>query len=206
MSDEMVEDTFSRCCDEKKLKDFHKLSEEDKFFSSFMFRKLVEPLDEHFSVEERNNAAFLVGFNDFLIDGKRAESEEEVVAGALSGKKIETDYFEGKTVSILPDLYLTENPYLDSDDFEENRSVLSRLLSQLWEGIKTILGFSEKAKERKLYENAVKMDENLLQSQTRQKMSFAEMADDTFSKKLVAPEKRKEIKNKQLEKNTPTKK
>ncbi len=204
LTDDQVEDLFSNACDETKLKDFHKLSQEDKLFSSFMFRQLVAPLDEHFSESERHNIDALVGFDSFLIDGKRAESEEEVVMGALSGKKIESDYFDGKTVTILPDVYLSEKTI--TDDLDENKSFLSRLFSQLWESIKSILGYSDEAKERKLHENAVKMDENLAQSQTRQKMTFAEVADDRFSKKLISPEKRQEIKNKQLEKNNPTKK
>jgi len=55
------------------------------------------------------------------------------------------------------------------------------------------------------YAGVRELNEQLGGSGSRHKISFSELADNRFADKLVAPENREKIKNKQLEINTPAK-
>lgn len=141
----------------------------------------------------------------FKVDGEYVESRADLVAGALSGKKITKDYLDGdtlRTVTIQPELYAWKERKLDynNEDYyyieeEEPSTAFDKfldLLNSVWESIKDLFGASEKAK-------AEKMNEKLQENQTRTKTSFAEIANEKFSDKLVSSEKRGKIEAKQKE-------
>ena len=145
----------------------------------------------------------------FKVDGALVESRADLVAGALSGKKITKDYLDGdtlRTVTIQPELYAWKERKFetDFDDFERDYFYVEgeeppsafdkflNLLNSVLESIRDLFGVSEKAKSEK-------MNEKIQENQARKKTSFAEIANEKFSDKLISHEKREKIEAKQKE-------
>lgn len=177
-----------------------KLSDNDKDFAYSVYEELVESIAEHSPQLAMNRNRIYPG--NFVIDGREAEGQCDLVAAVLSGKKVQAIIPGNENpVTIQHEFYLLDKPKLYGHIDEYDKTIgmkISEFFDELWENIKDMLGVSDKSRAKKLNEQAREADD-------RQKMSFCELIDNNFSDKLVAPEKREKIKTKVNEKSASSK-
>lgn len=176
-----------------------KYSEADRDFVDDMFVELERSVrDNSMVLHTEDTYKWRLSSSAFNIDGEQAESREDTIAALISGKKVQFPVpWTDQVMDIQPVFFLPEKTRSDDND----KSILTKIsefFDELWEGLKDMLGVSDKVRTNEL-------NEQLGGSGSRHKISFSELADNRFADKLVTPENREKIKNKQLEINTPAK-
>lgn len=192
---------------EENLPGYHKLSDNEMDYCNSVYNSIVKAFNDNiseFSGNERETTEWKI-----KIDGQTCERKEEIVAAALSGKKITGEYaFEGepeRTVDIQPEFFAPKRE--DANEYEDggkwanpNASAFDKLIElfeSLWESFLDAIGFSEKAqkekREKALEEKVEKGNKKLWKNKTRTKTSYSEIAVDSFSDKLISDERRIEL-------------
>lgn len=200
-------DRHSSFLKEENLPGYHKLSDNEMDYCNSVYNSIVKAFNDNiseFSGNERETTEWKI-----KIDGQTCERKEEIVAAALSGKKITGEYaFEGepeRTVDIQPEFFAPKrenaNEYEDGGKWANpNASAFDKLIElfeSLWESFLDAIGFSEKAqkekREKALEEKVEKGNKKLWKNKTRTKTSYSEIAVDSFSDKLISDERRIEL-------------
>ena len=200
-------DRHSSYLKEENLPGYHKLSDNEMDYCNSIYNSIVNAFNDNiseFSGNEREITEWKI-----KIDGQTCERKEEIVAAALSGKKITGEYaFEGepaRTVDIQPEFFAPKRE--DANEYEDggkwanpNASAFDKLIElfeSLWESFLDAIGFSEKAQKEKsekaLEEKVEKGNKKLWKNKTRTKTSYSEIAVESFADKLISDERRIEL-------------